>query len=100
MILPTGPPLSRAGERVRRYAVGGHTVRRDAGGRCRMRIAPQYPVGARFEARHIAGDELGPDRDGAVVELEAARRCAKPRYTRSGAMPAIVFTLLARPFPA
>ena len=40
-----------------------------------MRIAPQYPVGSRFEARHIPGDELGPDRDGAVVQLKLHPAC-------------------------
>ena len=67
--------------------------------RRRGRVAPQDAVGAGLEASHIAGDELRSDRHRPVVDLSCTP-LAKPKYTRKGAMPAIVLTLLARPFPA
>jgi hypothetical protein len=40
-----------------------------------VRIAPQDPIGARLEARHIAGYELRAYRNRAIVELKLYAAC-------------------------
>ncbi len=98
-------PISRLDARC---AAARRELRRRAGvaaqaPRC-ARIAPQDAVGAGFEARHVAGKELRADRDRSIVdfELHAARRSR--RYTRMGAMPAMVLhavgTAIARERPS
>src|SRR5277367_1520922 len=51
------------------------------------RIAPQNTVGARLEARNIAGEELGSDGNHAIVDLElyaAADAQIHPHGSRAG----------------
>ena len=92
MILLKGSPAQSCGD-------AAVALRRPLGRRRHRESRLSTAVGARFEARHIAGDELRPDRDGRSLS-SSCTPLAYPRYTRSGAVPAIVLTLLARPFPA